>query len=137
MKYLIDTNILIILLEKSYSRLSSKQLQVIKDVESELYISEGSLYEIGIKIRQNKPDFAHINVQKVEQGMKTLGIKLLKSKKEFYYNIPNVPVVYKRKGEKHGDPFDLLIISQALVENLPTVSTDEFFPDYKGLNVVK
>lgn len=136
MKYLIDTNIFVILLEKSYSRLSEKQLKIIKDDNSELFLSEGSLYELGIKIRLKKAEFAHIDIHKVESGMKRLGVTLLKSKKEFYYNIPSVPMAYKRNGDKHGDPFDLLIISQALVEKLPTISTDEYFPEYKGLKVI-
>jgi PIN domain nuclease of toxin-antitoxin system len=42
----------------------------------------------------------------------------------------------KKNGDKHGDPFDLLIISQALVENLPVISTDEYFPSYGGLTTI-
>jgi PIN domain nuclease of toxin-antitoxin system len=66
-----------------------------------------------------------------------LKIGLLKSKQAFYTNIPKVPLVLKKNGDKHGDPFDLLIISQALSENLPVLSSDEYFPAYVGLTIIK
>ena len=34
------------------------------------------------------------------------------------------------------DPFDLLIISQALLEKIPVFSTDRYFPEYIGLKVI-
>jgi len=44
--------------------------------------------------------------------------------------------VYLSPSKLHADPFDLLIISQALIEDLPILSTDRYFPDYEGLRVI-
>ena len=136
MTYLLDTNIFIIMLEKSYHRLSTKQREILSEPTNLFYLSEASLYEIGIKSRLQREDFAHINLTTIEQERRRLKIKLLNSKQVFYTNIPNVPQVLKRNGDKHGDPFDLLIISQALVENLLVISTDEYFPSYTGLTII-
>lgn len=136
MTYLIDTNIFIILLEKSFHRLSKIQKEIIFDPSSEIFISEASIYEMAIKVRLGKPDFNHINIQTIDADRKNNGIKLLKSKTEYYSNIPKVPKVIDSKGKTHGDPFDLLIISQALMENLQILSTDNLFPEYQGLKVI-
>ena len=136
MKYLIDTNIFIIILEKSFHRLSTAQRDIIFDATNELMLSEASLYEIAIKVRLAKPDFSHIDITTIDRERKVSGIKLLKSQIAFYINITNVPKVIGQNGKPHGDPFDLLIISQALLKNIPILSTDRFFPLYSGLKVI-
>lgn len=110
-----------------------------------MYLSEASIYEIGIKVRlnqfgskrQSSEDFVNVNVLTLEEDRKRMNIKLLKSNHTYYSNIPRFPLVLKNNGERHGDSFDLLIISQAMVENLPVLSTDEYFPSYKGLITIK
>ena len=136
MKYLIDTNIFIIILEKSFHRLSTAQRDIIFDATNELMLSEASLYEIAIKVRLTKPDFSHIDIITINRERKVSGIKLLKSQIAFYINITNVPKVIGQNSKPHGDPFDLLIISQALLKNIPILSTDRFFPLYSGLKVI-
>jgi PIN domain nuclease of toxin-antitoxin system len=136
MTYLIDTNIFIIMIEKSYHRLSSEQKTILKDTNNIFLLSEASIYEIGIKVRLNKANFSHIDMLVIDAERKRMNIKLLKSKIEYYTNIPQVPKAIDSKGKVHGDPFDLLIISQALVENLQILSTDSLFPEYQGLKVI-
>ena len=136
MTYLIDTNIFIILLEKSFHRLSRQQKEIIFNPSSELFLSEASIYEMAIKARLEKPNFSHMNINTIDADRKANNIKLLKSKIEYYTNIPQVPKAIDSKGKVHGDPFDLLIISQALVENLQILSTDSLFPEYQGLKVI-
>ncbi|MEA5405156.1 type II toxin-antitoxin system VapC family toxin [Arcicella sp. DC2W] len=136
MNYLLDTNIFIILLLGQNEKLSKKQQSILKESNNTFFLSEASLYEIAIKVRLDKANFSAINMNVINEQRKNLKIKLIPSKEEFYYNIPNVPKVYISKSKPHGDPFDLLIISQALLENIPILSTDDFFPSYEGLNVI-
>ena len=144
MTYLIDTNIFIFLLEDNFKRLSIKQIDILSNPDNDLYLSEASFYEMGIKVRMNQfgtkrvsnEDFVNVNILTVEEDRKRLNIKLLKSKPTYYMNIPNVSMVLKKNGDRHGDPFDLLIISQAMVENLPILSSDEYFPSYPGLTTI-
>lgn len=136
MKYLLDTNIFITLVLREFEKLSLKQKTILNDTNNTFYLSEASLYEMAIKVRLEKSNFSNIDMKIIEEKLVSLKIKILASKKDFYYNIPNVPKVYISKSKPHGDPFDLLIISQALLENIPVISTDDFFPSYKGLNVI-
>ena len=134
MKYLLDSNIFIFLLQENFESISHKQYEILNNPTNKLLLSEASLYEISIKVRTGK---LSLNLNTIEQERKRLKIELLKSKQAFYTNIPKVPFVFKKNGDKHGDPFDLLIISQALIENLPILSSDEYFPSYKGLTTIK
>ncbi|SFC80246.1 PIN domain nuclease, a component of toxin-antitoxin system (PIN domain) [Flexibacter flexilis DSM 6793] len=136
MKYLIDTNIFIYIFEKKYDKLSSKQRSILNNAKNEFYLSEASYFEIAIKRRMGKPDFSHISVALLESDRKVLGIKLLKPKTEHYLNVVNVEKVLTSNGKPHADPFDLLIISQAIVEQFPVLSTDNYFPDYKQIKAI-
>ena len=134
MKYLLDSNIFIFLLQENFENISFKQYEILNNPTNKLLLSEASLYEISIKVRTGK---LSLNLNTIEQERKRLKIGLLKSKQAFYTNIPKVPFVFKKNGDKNGDPFDLLIISQALIENLPVLSSDEYFPSYEGLTIIQ
>ena len=136
MTYLLDTNVFIFLITKRLGRLSEKQKVILADVDNDFVVSEASFYEIGIKARLERPDFEHVNILTVDEDREANQIAILKSKISFYLNIPNVPKVIISGSKLHGDPFDLLIISQALQENLPILSTDSLFPLYEGLDVI-
>jgi PIN domain nuclease of toxin-antitoxin system len=136
MTYLLDTNIFIFLMTKELNRLSKRQKEILSDSDNNFVISEASFYEVGIKVRLERPDFSHISMTKMELYREENKIQFLKSKVDFYLNIPNVPKVIMSSNKLHGDPFDLLIISQALHENLPILSTDSLFPLYEGLDVI-
>lgn len=136
MRYLIDTNIFIFLIDGLHHRLSIDQSKILSDIDNEIFLSESSLYEMGIKIRLQKPDFFYLDISKIDIERQRLNIHLLKPKVVHYLNIPKVPKVYVSPSKLHADPFDLLIISQAVIENLPILSTDRYFPDYEGLQVI-
>lgn len=136
MTYLLDTNVFIFLMTKDLNRLSKRQKDILSDGNNDFVISEASFYEVSIKVRLEKSDFSHISMAKMELYREENQIHFLKSKVDFYLNIPNVPKVIMRGNKLHGDPFDLLIISQALLKNLPILSTDSLFPLYEGLEVI-
>ena len=136
MNYLIDTNIFIFLIDGLHSRFSIAQSRILSDTKNEIFVSESSLFEIGIKIRLQKSTFSHLEISTIDAERKRLNINLLKPKIAHYLYIPEVPKVYMSPSKLHADPFDLLIISQALIEKLPILSTDRYFPEYEGLQVI-
>ena len=136
MNYLLDTNILIYLYVGQYNLLSNKQESVLADKNNIFFVSEASFFEMAIKSRLEKNSFSNIDIVEVEKFVQIQGIKLLKSKKEYYLNIVHVPKVLISANKLHADPFDLLIISQALTEKMSILSTDRYFPEYEGLEVV-
>lgn len=136
MTYLLDTNVFLFLITKELSGLGERQKLILSDINNNFVVSEASFYEIGIKARLQRADFSHVNISTIDEDRIENQIGILKSKIDFYLNIPNVPKVIMSGSKLHGDPFDLLIISQALLENLPILSTDSLFPLYEGLEVI-
>ncbi len=136
MKYLLDTNVFFYLLDEDFNSLSEAQKEIIGNSNNELFVSEASYYELSIKARLHKQFSFKFEISKLDKYRKVLNIKLLKSKTEFYLGITKVPQVYLSANKLHGDPFDLLIISQAISENLPILSSDRLFPSYSGITVI-
>jgi PIN domain nuclease of toxin-antitoxin system len=136
MKYILDTNIFIFLLNKVTSRLSQKQTEIINNPANELFICEASLYGLAIKIRLEKPDFSSITMIDAEIFRKKIQIKIIKSTFEHYENLVSIPKILKKDGKPHADPFDLLIISTTQIENMPVLSADEYFPYYLNIQTI-
>lgn len=136
MRYLLDTNVFIYLIEKDFNQLSKDQKVILNNSNNELFVSEASYFEMSIKERLNKSQNLNIKLSELDNERKAVNVKFLRSKNDYYLGIPTVPKVLKDDKKLHGDPFDLLIISQALKEKMPVLSTDRLFPCYKGLKVI-
>jgi len=125
------------LLDQKTDRLSVAQRIVLAKADNQFLLSEASLYEIEIKIRVGEDkDFQHITIDGVERFRRQLRIKLLRCRIAHHAMIPNVPKVFDQKGNRHGDPFDLLILAQAQFEQLPVLSTDRYSPSYRTIETI-
>ena len=133
MTYLLDTNVLILLLTKEYNRLSKNQLEILNDKTNNYLLSQASYYEMAIKFRLGKLEF---DLSDVEEFRRELSIRMLNLETLHFAMIHNVPKVTDDKGKPHGDPFDLLILAQAQYERLPILSTDRYFPKYITVTVI-
>lgn len=89
-------------------------------------ISVVSLSEIAIKQTRGKLSF---DKDDVITGVADLRLRVLPYAAEHALRLFDLPL-------HHSDPFDRQIIAQALVENIPVVTSDESFALYKGLKVV-
>lgn len=136
MKYLLDTNIFIFLIDKDYSKISEEQQEIISNSKNILLISEATLFEIAIKIRLGKPNFSRIKMAKAEKFRQEIGIQILKSDYLHYENIVSIPKILKTDGKPHADPFDLLIIATAQKEKIPVLSSDTYFPKYQIIKTI-
>ena len=121
MNVLLDTHALIWFAEGS-EQMSSKALSEIADPKNKKFISIISLWEIVIKSSSNKLEFnyslAEVNYFLSLNNIKTLGI-----------NTDNLEVL-TNLAFYHKDPFDRIIIAQAISENLTIVSADRHFSAY-------
>jgi PIN domain nuclease of toxin-antitoxin system len=119
--YLLDTHTLIWFLEGD-SSLSKKASHTIEDESRQKYISIASLWEIGIKLSLGKlmlkGSFENFLNELAQTDIQILPISpshtLLVSQLEFF----------------HKDPFDRLIISKSLEDNLTVIGKDPNFPLY-------
>ena len=121
MKYLLDTQALIWTLE-SDPRLSHAASTAIKDVQNVLYASIVSLWEITIKRSLGKLTIK-TSLDDIEQELPRIQIRLLPVEVAHLKTLSSLPY-------HHKDPFDRLLISQAIAEQTTILSSDTKFPEY-------
>ncbi len=127
MKVLVDTHTFLWALLHDH-RLTPKAKQILRSKEHELVFSLVSLWEIAIKIKTGKLNTIGSSVSYLRDEMNNYGMELLPIRYEHILQLESLP-------HHHGDPFDRLIISQALTESLPILSADRIFASY-GIKLV-
>ena len=119
---LLDTHTLIWFINGD-ELLSSKARQAIEAAEAFNFVSIASLWEIAIKISLNKLElktpYQHVQQQMINNGFEILPITF-----EDTLILSTLPF-------HHRDPFDRIIISQAVANDLEVLSKDEHFTSYK------
>ncbi|KKI99601.1 type II toxin-antitoxin system VapC family toxin [Prochlorothrix hollandica] len=122
MAFLLDTHVFLWYLSNNPS-LSQKAKEIV-DTKSDLFFSVASLWEIVIKINVGKLQLDcsfesfldHVSVMNAE--IIPIEIESLK----IYLNLPLSP--------EHRDPFDRILVAQAMDYSLDIVSRDEKFDSY-------
>jgi len=121
MRYLIDTHVIIWLAINS-SELPEEIKEIIKNPKNDIYICSVSLWEITIKMNLGKLNLK-LPLDKLLGDIKSYGYNVLQVEDEYLCNLLTLPYIHK-------DPFDRLIISTALVENLVIITIDENIQKY-------
>ena len=131
MKYLLDTNAFY-LLSADFTALAASYQRILTDSTNEFMLSPASIWEMAIKVRLGKLDLQGVSLEDATGRLRVQQkIRLLDIKQSHLLRIATLPRV-----KDHGDPFDFLIIAQALHENLPVLTSDGKFHLY-GVDVVK
>lgn len=118
MNYLIDTQALIWYYEGN-EQLSHAAKNVIADIDNQLYVSIASLWEMAIKISIGKLLLSNSLESWIEK-MEYDDIKVLSILPQHIISLTTLPL-------HHKDPFDRIIISQAIQEDLVLISSDHIF----------
>ncbi|MCE7064247.1 type II toxin-antitoxin system VapC family toxin [Dyadobacter sp. CY326] len=121
MRYLIDTHTFIWFLKGSED-LSEGSRKIIENEKNEIFISIVSLWEISIKVALGK--------LKMRAPYETLISEVYKANIIIISIDFSHTVVQSKLPFFHKDPFDRLIASQALAENMHLESNDSAFDDY-------
>lgn len=131
MKYLLDTNAFISWVGDPLALRPAYQ-ELLESGEHRFYLSPASIWEMAIKVRLGKLTFyGDLTLDDITTtGRIQQGIRILPIRQAHLRAIARLPKV-----ETHGDPFDLLIIAQALTDDLPVLTTDRYFGSY-GVRVV-
>jgi PIN domain nuclease of toxin-antitoxin system len=131
MKVIIDTNILLFILFDD-SKLSKNELEVIHNEDNEIIISSISLFEISLKYSINKLKLNNLTPDKIPDLLLKNG-----------YVIEDIDYIsyssyYKLPSEQHKDPFDRLLIWEAIRKNYHLLSKDNAFKEYEkfGLKLI-
>jgi PIN domain nuclease of toxin-antitoxin system len=118
MNLLLDTHILLWYLQDN-NRLSQKYIDAIENTTNRKFVSIASLWEISIKISLGKLSI----LQSIDTFLPN-EISILPIEINHLIHLQNLPL-------HHRDPFDRIIISQAIVENMQLLSDDANFPLYE------
>lgn len=127
MKILLDTHILIWVLENNKA-LSSHHKSLLADTNNEKIVSQISFMEMAIKINIGKlPDFK-IPLNDFIMHVENDGFKILQLHNSHFAVYTSLPFV-----SEHKDPFDRMLITIAIEENMSIVTVDEKFKAYQHL----
>lgn len=127
MRALLDTHVLLWWLTDS-QRLSTAARELLADATSDLLWSAASTWEMGIKVALGKLSLPEPLTDFVARQMRAQGLTGLPIHHEHAARTSTLPPV-------HRDPFDRLLVGQALVERVPLVTRDTTLRGY-GIDVV-
>ncbi|MGI8670889.1 MAG: type II toxin-antitoxin system VapC family toxin [Aridibacter sp.] len=122
MKLLLDTHTLLWFIAGD-SSLSATARNLIEDTTNEKYVSTASLWETAIKISIGKMSLTTTFDTLFPHQLIINGFELLPIKVNHISAIISLPF-------HHRDPFDRILIAQAIEENMDLVSIDAVFDNY-------
>jgi PIN domain nuclease of toxin-antitoxin system len=122
-KLLLDTQILLWAAGVP-ERLSAKARKLLNDPRNELLFSAASLWEIAIKITLGREDF-RVEPRLLRRSLLDNGYAELPVTSQHAVNIDSLPPLHK-------DPFDRLLLAQALSEGITLVTGDAQLARYPG-----
>lgn len=131
MNYLLDTHTFLFS-AFSHQKLSKKAEKIITDTENDIYVSTITFWEISLKYSLGKLDIKDIQPEQLLAVANKMGFILLElSPKE-------AASFYKLPKSAHKDPFDRMLIWQAIQQEMVLISKDAGFKDYLeyGLQLV-
>ena len=123
MKYLLDTHTLLWFLQGD-KKLSDKARRLIDNPRNEKFLSIVSLWEIAIKVSLGKLVLEKPFERLFPEQLYFNRIKVLDITVDSLIELTALPF-------HHRDPFDRLIIAQALVKDLPIIGADATFDAYR------
>lgn len=123
MKFLLDTHLLL-WTAGDPKRLSAKARKLINEPTSELFFSAASLWEIAIKRGLGRDDFK-VDARLLRRGLLDNGYSELPIGSEHAVAIDSLPPIHK-------DPFDRMLIAQAMVEGITLLTSDAVVAQYPG-----
>jgi PIN domain nuclease of toxin-antitoxin system len=122
MRLLLDSHALIWALDDP-SRLSSSATIELRDLTNELLLSAATVWELAIKSGQGKLTLSLPYRQWMDRATMDLGLTILPITVEYAERQASLPMY-------HRDPFDRLLIAQALVDGISLVCSDVAFDAY-------
>lgn len=123
MNLLLDTHTLIWFLNGDKDAISKKARAVIEKRENVKFVSIASCWEIAIKLSLGKLRFEG-TFSELKEEINNSGFIILPITFEHTLKLINLKFY-------HRDPFDRLLVAQAIEEEMIIITKDEFIPQYK------
>ena len=127
MKLLLDTHVLLWAAEGKIGPaggLSPEASALLADPANDLYFSAASIWEVAIKASLARPDF-HADPRLLRRGLLDNGYTHLPVAAEHAVAVSSLP-------NRHKDPFDRILIAQAITEGITLITADPVVASYPG-----
>ena len=121
MRFLLDTNALI-WFANGDEKLSKVAIEAIENPENEKIVSVACIWEMTIKKNLGKLELK-FDLQDIQNILIANRFELFDIKIHHALFVENLPLF-------HRDPFDRIIIAQALTEKIDVIGIDEIFDQY-------
>lgn len=105
-------------------RLSDRARRLIEDPENPIFVSSALLWEIAIKIQIGKLSLAVPFAEVVPRELSNNRMEVLPIRINHLNTLLQLPF-------HHRDPFDRLLIAQAVSEEIPVITRDSAFGRYE------
>lgn len=123
MKFLLDTHVLL-WAAGSPDQLPAAARPLLEDPSNELLFSSASLWEIAIKRSLDRADF-QVDPRVLRRGLLDNAYIELPITSEHAVFIDSLPPIHK-------DPFDRILVAQAMVEGITLLTADALVAQYPG-----
>lgn len=131
MKYILDTHIFLWTLFTP-EKLKLNASEIIKDPENSIYISTITFWEISLKYSLKKLELEGILPEDLPKFAITMNYSTL------IFSVEDAATFYQLPRHSHKDPFDRMIIWQAIRNEMILISRDRKMPEYQdyGLSLL-
>ena len=126
MRLLLDTNVALWAIVDD-ERLGHRAAHLIADRSNAVWVSVASLWEIAIK-HALRPGEMPVDAQSARRYFDRAGYRTIGIRAEHVVRIERLPPI-------HRDPFDRVLVAQALEEGFHLLTRDSVLPDYTDLVV--
>ena len=131
-RYLLDSNALLDLAEVP-DALRKEAREAVEDPQNELFVSLASLWELAIKAARGRlPAYTRLIAQGSEalsHSLQSMNLAVLDISLQQALAAAALP-------RHHGDPFDRVMIAQAILEDMTLITRDRIFSRYAGVRVL-
>jgi len=132
MRYLLDTHYILWALFEP-EKISKTINEILENEESVKYISVISLWEISLKYSIGKLELENTDPGEIAISVEESGFELLNVRNELFSSYHRLS-----KKKNHKDPFNRMLIWQAINDELILISSDKKIEQYKddGLKII-
>ena len=122
MRYILDTHAFI-WWDSTPNKIASTALSICQSPDNILLFSAASVWEMQIKIQLGKLELPGPLMDIIDNQIRTNQIELLPIELSHIYSLAGLPM-------HHRDPFDRMLIAQAVYEKIPIISVDKIMTQY-------
>lgn len=122
-RFLVDTQLLLWNVYGS-KKLPARVARLFRDGRHQFFYSAASLWEIAIKAARGREDFI-ADAGAIREALEANGFHELPVAGQHAVTVATLPPL-------HADPFDRMLVAQALVEPMALITSDERLAAYPG-----